>query len=69
VLPGPDEKCRHHHSQHRRSVLSAPLQDVGRHQNDSGEWRNPELPLEDGKILVLDAEPLPAEEFPIFAIG
>ena len=39
------------------------------HQNDSEEWRNPELPLEDGKILVLDAEPLPPEEFPVFSVG
>jgi hypothetical protein len=27
------------------------------------------LPLEDGKILVLDAEPLPPEEFPVFSVG
>ncbi|MGY8644446.1 MAG: hypothetical protein ACKVJU_25545, partial [Verrucomicrobiales bacterium] len=39
------------------------------HQNDSEKWRNPELPLEDGKILVLDAEPLPPEEFPVFSVG
>ena len=39
------------------------------HQHDSEEWRNPELPLEDGKILVLDAEPLPPEEFPVFSVG
>ena len=39
------------------------------HQHNSEEWRNPELPLEDGKILVLDAEPLPPGEFPVFSVG
>lgn len=29
----------------------------------------PELPLEDGKILVLDAEHLPPEDFPAFSVG
>ncbi len=39
------------------------------HQHDSEAWRNPELPLEDGKVLILDAEPLPPEEFPVFSTG
>ena len=46
-----------------------PPPDEWLHQNDSEAWRNPEFPLEDGKVLVLDAEPLPAEEFPVFSIG
>ncbi|MDF1754468.1 MAG: hypothetical protein P1U89_16915 [Verrucomicrobiales bacterium] len=38
-------------------------------QHDSEEWRNPELPLEDGKVLVFDAELLPPDEFPVFSTG
>ena len=39
------------------------------HQHDNEQWRNPELPLDDGTTLVFDAEPLPPEEFPMFSIG
>ncbi len=38
-------------------------------QSNGPEWQAPELPLDDGNTLVLDApEPLPPEEFPVFFV-
>jgi len=34
---------------------------------DEAEWQAPELPLDDGQVLVLDAgDPFPAEEWPVY---
>jgi hypothetical protein len=33
------------------------------------EWQAPELPLDDGQILVLDADdPIPADKWPVFRV-
>ncbi len=36
-------------------------------RGDDLEWQAPELPLDDGQVLVLDAEdPFPADEWPVY---
>jgi hypothetical protein len=35
-------------------------------ENLEERWEAPELPLDDGRILMLDADPLPPEEVPVF---
>ena len=46
--------------------IEPPPEDWWRGAGDC-EWQAPELPLDDGQVLVLDAEdPFPADEWPVY---
>ena len=46
--------------------IEPPPEDWWRSHGDL-EWQAPELPLDDGQVLVLDAEdPFPADEWPVY---
>jgi hypothetical protein len=48
------------------SGIEPPPEDWWRSHGDL-EWQAPELPLDDGQVLVLDAEdPFPADEWPVY---
>jgi hypothetical protein len=49
-------------------VIEPPPEDWWRSHSDL-EWQAPELPLDDGQVLVLDAEdPFPADEWPVYRV-
>jgi len=45
---------------HWREEIGAQPEDLEK------RWEAPELPLDDGRTLVLDADPLPPEDVPVF---
>ena len=46
--------------------IEAPPEDWWRGADQAG-WQAPELPLDDGQVLVLDgADPFPADEWPVY---
>ena len=46
--------------------IESPPEDWWRGLGDS-EWQAPELPLDDGQVLVLDADdPFPADDWPVY---
>jgi hypothetical protein len=47
-------------------VIEPPPEDWWRSHGDL-EWQAPELPLDDGQVVVLDAEdPFPVHEWPVY---
>jgi len=47
--------------------IEPPLEDWWR--GEEAAWQVPELPLDDGQILVLDADdPIPANEWPVYRV-
>jgi len=50
------------------NVIEPPHDDWWRSHSDL-EWQAPELPLDDGQVLILDAEdPFPADEWPVYRV-